>query len=169
MTQSPLCALSLLLLAIPVAATPAANKSATAQLGGRSDGLPIYLANSFGVVTSTYRSISHNRAVGGVPNSYHLQGRAIDIARRSGVTHKQIAAALLSAGYLLVESLDEGDHSHFAFGTTVRKTALTEPLPTPPKRPRLAADEHGTLLLDLRGPTPEPAGIALSSLPSRPN
>jgi Peptidase M15 len=73
------------------------------------------LAARWGRVTSTARSVEHNRAVGGVPNSYHLLGRAIDIARRPGVTHAMIAAAYRSAGYRLVESLDEGDHSHFAF------------------------------------------------------
>ena len=70
----------------------------------------------WGQVTSTYRSPEHNRAVGGVSNSYHLRGRAIDIARRPGVSHYQIAAAYRAAGYSLAESLDEGDHSHFAFG-----------------------------------------------------
>jgi hypothetical protein len=69
----------------------------------------------WGRVTSTYRSPEHNRRVGGVANSYHLRGRAIDIARRPGVSHWQIAAAYRNAGYRLVESLDEGDHSHFAF------------------------------------------------------
>ena len=72
---------------------------------------------SWGTVTSTYRSPERNRRVGGARNSYHLRGRAIDIARRAGVSHSQIAAAYRSAGYRLVESLDEGDHSHFAFGT----------------------------------------------------
>ena len=70
----------------------------------------------WGQVTSTYRSPEHNRRVGGVANSYHLRGRAIDIARRPGVSHYQIAAAYRAAGYSLAESLDEGDHSHFAFG-----------------------------------------------------
>jgi hypothetical protein len=51
-----------------------------------------------------------------VRNSWHLSGRAIDIARRPGVTHAQIAGAFRAAGYFLIESLDEGDHSHFAFG-----------------------------------------------------
>lgn len=74
------------------------------------------LGSGWGRVTSTYRSPEHNRRVGGVPNSYHLRGRAIDIARRPGVTHAMIAAAFRNAGYRLVESLDEGDHSHFAFG-----------------------------------------------------
>lgn len=73
------------------------------------------VGSHWGRVTSTYRSPAHNKAVGGVPNSYHLRGRAIDIARRPGVTHSMIAAAFRNAGYQLVESLDEGDHSHFAF------------------------------------------------------
>lgn len=75
----------------------------------------------WGQVTSTYRSPEHNRRVGGVANSYHLRGRAIDIARRPGVSHWQIAAAYRDAGYSLAESLDEGDHSHFAFGAPKRR------------------------------------------------
>ena len=75
------------------------------------------LGGRWGQVTSTYRSPAHNRRVGGVANSYHLRGRAIDIARRAGVSHWQIAAAYRAAGYNLLESLDEGDHSHFAFGS----------------------------------------------------
>lgn len=71
----------------------------------------------WGVVTSTYRSPARNRAVGGVANSYHLSGRAIDIARFSGVSHAQLERAFVQSGYRLIESLDEGDHSHFAFGS----------------------------------------------------
>ena len=77
----------------------------------------------WGRVTSTYRSPAHNRRVGGVANSYHLSNRAIDIARRPGVSHWQIAAAYRNAGYSLAESLDEGDHSHFAFGAAKRRAA----------------------------------------------
>ena len=75
----------------------------------------------WGQITSTYRSPAHNRRVGGVANSYHLSNRAIDIARRPGVSHWQIAAAYRNAGYSLAESLDEGDHSHFAFGAPKRR------------------------------------------------
>ncbi|MEO6581434.1 MAG: D-Ala-D-Ala carboxypeptidase family metallohydrolase [Sphingomicrobium sp.] len=74
------------------------------------------LGSQWGRVTSTIRSVAHNRSVGGVRNSWHLSGRAVDIARRRGVSHAQIAAAFRNAGYRLIESLDEGDHSHFAFG-----------------------------------------------------
>jgi hypothetical protein len=80
------------------------------------------IGSQWGRVTSTYRSPAHNRRVGGVANSYHLSNRAIDIARRPGVSHGQIAAAYRNAGYSLAESLDEGDHSHFAFGAPKRRT-----------------------------------------------
>ncbi|MEO7786856.1 MAG: D-Ala-D-Ala carboxypeptidase family metallohydrolase [Sphingomicrobium sp.] len=76
-----------------------------------------HIAARFGRITSTLRSAAHNRAVGGVANSYHLRGMAMDIARRPSVAHWQIASALREAGYHLIESLDEGDHSHFALGT----------------------------------------------------
>ena len=79
------------------------------------------IGSHWGQVTSTYRSPAHNRRVGGVANSYHLSNRAIDIARRPGVRHSQIAAAYRNAGYSLAESLDEGDHSHFAFGGPKRR------------------------------------------------
>ena len=79
------------------------------------------IGSAWGRVTSTRRSPEHNRRVGGVRNSFHLSGRAIDIARRAGVSHAAIAAAFRSAGYQLVESLDEGDHSHFAFGTSEQR------------------------------------------------
>jgi hypothetical protein len=98
-----------------------------------SSGTPVNMGNvkqigaQWGRVTSTYRSPEHNRAVGGVPNSYHLRGRAIDIARRPGVSHYQIAAAYRSAGYALAESLDEGDHSHFAFGSPKHYRSSPQP------------------------------------------
>jgi hypothetical protein len=79
------------------------------------------IGSHWGQVTSTYRSPAHNRRVGGVANSFHLSNRAIDIARRPGVSHWQIAAAYRNAGYALAESLDEGDHSHFAFGAPKRR------------------------------------------------
>lgn len=127
-------------------ATPRAGDAASAAR----------LAAVFGTVTSIHRTPERNRLVGGVPNSYHLSGRAIDIARKPGVTHAQIAATLRSAGYNLVESLDEGDHSHFAFSSAtaspsvapilaIQAPAKAKPKPESP----LLADNHGTLLIDL--------------------
>lgn len=76
------------------------------------------LASRYGKVTSTARTPAHNEEVGGVNNSYHLTtrgGRAMDVARKKGVTHATVEAALKKAGFTLIESIDEGDHSHFAF------------------------------------------------------
>lgn len=76
----------------------------------------VSLGAKWGIVTSVHRTPERNRAVGGAANSFHLRGRAIDIARRPDVRHAEIDAAYRKAGYVLLESLDEGDHSHFAFG-----------------------------------------------------
>jgi len=114
----------------------------------------------YGIVTSGYRSLEHNRAVGGMPRSYHLQGRALDVQRRPGVTHAMVDAALRRAGYNLIESLDEIDHSHFAFGDAVNgrfpravvTVAAARPAPPPapakPAEPALLADVHGSLVID---------------------
>ncbi len=92
--------------------------------GGDTDlDTAVGIGNKFGRVTSTVRSPEHNKKVGGVPNSYHLSGQAIDIARGKGVSHKQIERAYRRAGFEIVESLDEGDHSHLAFKFGGKKTA----------------------------------------------
>lgn len=97
-------------------AVPIATPIVTAAARGPIDMAAVSaLGAKWGIVTSTYRNPRHNARVGGAPNSYHLRNRAIDIARRPGVRHHQIAAAYRAAGYHLIESLDEGDHSHFAF------------------------------------------------------
>jgi len=141
-----------LLVSAPVAAEHATaplfrNEAAEVSAASR-------LLSAYGIVTSTFRSVAHNIAVGGVPNSYHLLDRAIDVARRPGVTHRQIEAALMKAGYKLVESLDEVDHSHFAFAALAGVVAVqpaTSAPPAPPVKPlpRVAADEHGMLAIDL--------------------
>jgi hypothetical protein len=114
-----------LLLAMLATATPGLDndgKGPTLNVKLRSGSAPLSMPHAvsmgakWGVVTSVHRSPERNRAVGGASNSWHLQGRAIDIARRPGVRHGEIDAAFRRAGYVLIESLDEGDHSHFAFG-----------------------------------------------------
>lgn len=95
-------------------ASTSAESLGTGVIGNVRDAARV--AARFGHITSTWRSVEHNRAVGGVPNSYHLQGRALDVVRRRDVSHWEVAAALRQAGFRLIESLDEGDHSHFAFG-----------------------------------------------------
>ena len=151
----PMGRLTCLILILCVGSPALARQDA----GARASNVPnvIRISTAFGVITSTLRSPAHNRAVGGVPNSYHLRGRAIDIARRPGVTHRQIDAALRSAGYNLIESLDEGDHSHFAFGPPKAQSGAVlqevryapPPEPTKPAPPPVLADDHGTLIVDL--------------------
>jgi hypothetical protein len=113
----------------PKVVTPIVQEGGSASQAGPSPSLEststlstaARIGSQLGRVTSMKRSVERNRRVGGVANSYHLSGRAIDIARRPGVTHAQIASALRSAGYQLIESLDEGDHSHFAFASGLGK------------------------------------------------
>ena len=121
----------------------------------------VKVAANFGTVTSGFRSVAHNRRVGGVPTSYHLVGRAVDVQRRFGVTHFMLHAALTKAGFVLIESLDEGDHSHFAFGRPVAfsradtraKTMVASSESAPPRR-SLLADNHGVLITpDFRAPS----------------
>lgn len=99
-------------------ARPASAVTRTAMPLDGDDNLGgiVAIGARWGTVTSTRRSPERNRAVRGARNSYHLVGQAVDIARRPGVRHEDISAAYRRAGYTLVESLDEGDHSHFAFG-----------------------------------------------------
>ncbi len=139
------CLGALIALAPPASADPVSSDSIRAAR----------LVSAFGTISSIYRTIAHNRAVGGVPDSYHLTGRAIDVVRRPGVTHRMIDAALRAAGFSLIESLDEHNHSHFAFGPT-SQTSRTRAVPVAPElppAPRVAADEHGTLWLDLKAQT----------------
>lgn len=147
------CSWMLLIVGSPATAEPN-NRTAKSALGlpAADTAGAVRIASAFGAITSTYRSAAHNLAVGGVPNSYHLRGRAIDIVRKPGVRHHQIAAAFRSAGYDLIESLDEGDHSHFAFGPSgavpTAQGVVRAGLRSGTSR-RLLADEHGTLYLDL--------------------
>jgi len=134
---------------------------------------PAGIVVAFGVVTNEHRTVAHNRRVGGVANSYHLQGRAIDVVRKLGVSHLQIQDALGRAGYRLIESLDEGDHSHFAFAQDeiARSPGLNLTVVDAPRAPSvetksaaqyipplLIADNHGTLEptgFVIRGPSLE--------------
>lgn len=106
---------ALLVLAAAAASAPARAADGASASRPFSLSSAARLGANWGTVTSTFRTPAHNRAVGGVPNSFHLVGRAVDIARKAGVSHATIEAAFRRAGFRLVESLDEGDHSHFAF------------------------------------------------------
>jgi uncharacterized protein YcbK (DUF882 family) len=70
-------------------------------------------------ITSGRRSRARNRWVGGVPNSFHLRGRAIDVTG----SRAELAAAASTAWAQRVgpsctgpeEVIDEGDHLHIAW------------------------------------------------------
>ncbi|WP_338502256.1 D-Ala-D-Ala carboxypeptidase family metallohydrolase [Sphingomonas kaistensis] len=166
-----LLALPAFALPSPTSAAPARTLVDTAPLLG-----PLRVVAPFGIATSLWRSAEHNRRVGGMPNSYHLSGRAIDVQRRPGVSHAMLDAALRRAGFVPIESIDEIDHSHFAFlpagsNPTVSRskaaTVTTVAPPSKPAEPRVAADLHGTLLIDAVKPVASSAVIASSgSAPS---
>lgn len=65
------------------------------------------------VVTSGYRSHTHNKRVGGVPNSYHTKGRAIDFVVVNG-SNKEAVAIIKALNIDTIELLDEGNHIHIA-------------------------------------------------------
>ncbi len=62
-------------------------------------------------VTSTRRSAAHNRAVGGVANSYHLSGRARDSVPPPGMSMDVYVERLRELNPDL-EVLNEGNHAH---------------------------------------------------------
>ena len=50
-------------------------------------------------ITSGYRSVAHNKKIGGVQNSSHLIGKAVDISIKSGQERYIILNALIQAGF----------------------------------------------------------------------
>ena len=70
-------------------------------------------------ITSGRRSVRHNREVGGVPNSFHLTGRAVDFVP----VRSDWQAFIRHAWSVRVspnctgpeEVIDEGDHVHCAW------------------------------------------------------
>jgi hypothetical protein len=77
------------------------------------------LGLSAAAITSQTRSAATNQRVGGVGNSLHLSGQAIDIdkklANAAGLTLGKIVAAFEKKGVRVIEKLDEGDHYHLGF------------------------------------------------------
>lgn len=70
-------------------------------------------------VTSGRRSPERNSLVGGVPDSFHLEGRAVDVV---GPRAAMVAAARTAHAQRVTEGctgpeevIDEGDHLHLAW------------------------------------------------------
>lgn len=89
-------ALIVLSLAVPVSTATSGLEPVTAQrliLAEAYYGAPIF-------VTSAYRTQEHNKEVGGVPNSQHLFGKAVDIRMPNSATQlNKLIWALSQAGF----------------------------------------------------------------------
>lgn len=72
------------------------------------------------VVSSGRRSRQHNAEVGGVPNSQHMSGTAIDFVLPEGTpfNEQQVRSQLAQIGLGNAEVINEGDHVHVEWGTT---------------------------------------------------
>lgn len=100
------------------------------------------VASIGGTVTSGTRTAQHNADVGGVPNSFHVKGQALDIAKTAGMTLGKIVQAFEKAGVHLIEKLDEGDHFHVAFGKRGRAGPSDETLAKRAEAARVAAEQR---------------------------
>jgi hypothetical protein len=66
-------------------------------------------------ITSEQRTPEHNAAVGGVPDSMHVTGQAMDFVLPKGVTADQVKSQLVAQGYPVSEFINEGDHIHWGW------------------------------------------------------
>jgi len=66
-------------------------------------------------VTSWWRTEEHNKEVGGLPNSHHLTGDAIDVVWQGDAPDD--AMLKKTATQYGVRVVREGDHEHFQFET----------------------------------------------------
>ena len=61
-----------------------------------------YMQNNYGIeltITSAYRTTEENEKVGGVPNSSHLKGLAVDVAVASGRQRYYIVKGAMEFGF----------------------------------------------------------------------
>ncbi|WP_230868147.1 YcbK family protein [Iocasia frigidifontis] len=62
------------------------------------------------VINSAYRNESHNKSVGGSPNSQHLKGKAVDLRRIEGLTIDEMVAIAEDAGFSGIGKYNWGIH-----------------------------------------------------------
>lgn len=68
-------------------------------------------------ITSGYRCPRHNKAVGGVPNSYHVQGQAADVLCSPG-DWDEMVSAFESAGFLRIGQYRNKGFIHVDVGSS---------------------------------------------------
>lgn len=100
-------------------------------------------------VTSTVRTPERNTAVGGVPNSFHLSGEAIDIAPRTAQEKEQARQYWQQRGYQVI---DEQDHLHIE---PPGRGMTTSQLRSAPKAQQPSDLERRLSLADQMGATDE--------------
>lgn len=76
-----------------------------------TSGIVSFIESAGGTTTSTRRSAEKNKSVGGVKDSLHLSGNAVDSVPPSGVSMSQWAKTL-KAKYPTHDVINEGDHVH---------------------------------------------------------
>lgn len=69
------------------------------------------------IITSAYRSVSHNKFVGGSSDSQHLYGKAVDVRTPKGMTVDQFAKLGKECGFKGVGKYTWG--CHFDVRTTL--------------------------------------------------
>lgn len=95
---------------------PAAPQGSGAALSEDQAAAAVRSAFPGATVTSQQRTPQHNAEVGGVPDSQHLSGNAIDFVLPKGTTFEQVKQAMVSHGLPTSELIDEGTHVHWAWG-----------------------------------------------------
>ncbi len=78
-------------------------------------------------ITSGARTPQHNAEVGGVPDSQHLSGNAVDFVLPKGTTFQQVKDTIAAHGLPASELIDEGTHIHWAWGAKGQQAGQTYP------------------------------------------
>jgi len=79
------------------------------EIGEFSRAVRTYCMKFSGSVTSWIRSPNHNHLVGGVPDSLHLDGLAVDVVYDGARPGSEADAELVAYGLVRIA---EGDHDH---------------------------------------------------------
>jgi hypothetical protein len=120
----------------PPSAPPALNLMTAPNVLSGALGVPVQ-------ITSGLRTAAHNAAVGGVPNSAHLTGNAVDFVPQ-GMSSTDAVTRLAQAGIPFDQLIDEGSNVHIAWGGQQRGQVLRRTpsggyvnvsAPTPATRP----------------------------------
>lgn len=73
-------------------------------------------------VTGGYRTPAHNAQVGGAPNSFHLDGRAADMAPGAGLSWEELYEAAIAVGFtgvILEKTTGTAPHLHVDVGSRI--------------------------------------------------